>query len=89
MSTPQDPATPLSPEEEAALLEHLKQEESASVEALVSSEESFQVWLQNHPAPRQMIPPERISDMVPALLNFVRLMLGVGGTKSDSDEAGR
>ncbi len=58
------------------LIAQLQSDEQTSVESTLESEVSFRNWIDSHPALRQMIIPEKISDIVPAIWKFLRYMLG-------------
>ncbi len=62
-----------------ALVEHLQTEEEASRASTLESVESFQLWLTNHPALRQMVIVNSISQIGPAILRFLRGLLGLDG----------
>ena len=60
------------------LVQHLKMQEEASQEGALESVESFNLWILDQPALRQMAIVESISQIGPAILNFLRTLLGLG-----------
>jgi hypothetical protein len=59
------------------LMAQLQSDEQISIESTLESEISLKNWIVSNPALRQMFIPEKLSDIVPALLNFLRFMLGL------------
>lgn len=59
------------------LVEHLEAIEGASRESALESMASFELWITSHPALRQMPIVESISQIGPAILRFLRMMLGL------------
>jgi hypothetical protein len=59
------------------LMAQLQSDEQISIESTLESEISLKNWIVSNPALRQMLIPEKLSDIVPALLNFLRFMLGL------------
>jgi hypothetical protein len=71
------------------LVQHLQTEEEASRESALESEASFQLWLANHPALRQMAVVESFSQIGPAILQFLRALLGLDRGKGEAPETGQ
>lgn len=81
----------LPPELMGELLQHLQSDEAASQESTLKSLDSLEGWLTSHPALRQMLVVERFADVGPAILSFLRLMLGYnahGPEAAQPDAAG-
>ena len=64
-------------EELQQIVAQLQSEEVQADDARISSEESFQLWVMTHPVLRQMHIVESLSQLAPAILAFVRSMLGL------------
>ena len=60
------------------LVQHLQKQEEASQEGALESVESLNLWILDQPALRQMAIVESISQIGPAILNFLRALLGLG-----------
>ena len=75
--SPEDPEHELSETELNELISQLESDEQASLESTLESEVSFRSWINSNPAMRQMLIPEKISDIVPVMLKFLRFMLGL------------
>jgi hypothetical protein len=69
------------------LVRHLQSEEEASRASALESVESLQLWLTSHPALRQMVIVESVSEIGPAVLSFLRAMLGLDGRQRDAPGA--
>jgi len=83
----EDPTEGLSPELMDELLQQLKSDEAGSQASTLESLDSLQDWMTNHPALRQMLVVEQFSDVGPAILSFLRLMLGYKTEEPDADDA--
>ena len=59
------------------VIAQLQSDEQISIESTLESEVSFTNWLNGHPAMRQMLLPEKLTDVVPVILKFLRYMLGI------------
>ena len=66
------------------LVQHLQTEEEASRASALEFVESLQLWLTSHPALRQMAIVELVSEIGPAVLSFLRAMLGLDGGQRDA-----
>lgn len=66
------------------LIEHLQSEEETSLEATLESIASFEAWIVSQPAMRQMFVVDNMSDVLPAVWQFLRAMYGLDGAE-DSD----
>ena len=66
------------------LVQHLQMQEEASQESALESAESFNLWIMAQPALRQMAIVELISQIGPAVLNFLRALLGLGPRRGES-----
>jgi hypothetical protein len=66
------------------LVQHLQMQEEASQESALESVESFNLWISSHPALRQMAIVGSISEIGPAILNFLRALLGLGPKRGES-----
>jgi len=82
-----DPTEGLSPELMDQLLQQLQSDEATSQASTLESLDSLQDWMSNHPSLRQMLVVEQFSDVGPALLSFLRLMLGYQPKQPDADDA--
>lgn len=74
-----DPKDFVSEEELNKIVEHLRSDEQASLESTLDSVESFQSWINSHPAMRQMFVVDKLSDVLPAIWKFLRVMFGFDG----------
>jgi|GEM_PF-5718815 len=70
------------------LVQHLQTEEEASRLSTLQSVESFNLWITNHPALRQMVIVESVSKIGPAILRFLRALFGLDRGAPDASEAG-
>jgi hypothetical protein len=71
-------AVPTVPDDELnQLVEHLQAEEVHAEDARLSSVESLQAWISEHPALRQMHVFEHMHQFGPALLEVVKRLLGI------------
>jgi hypothetical protein len=59
------------------LAEHLQAEEAEAQEATLSSVESFEAWVAMHPALQQMAIVENLAQIGPAILQALRMLLGI------------
>jgi hypothetical protein len=73
----ENPEPELSEAELNELIAQLQSDEQTSLESTLESEISFRNWISGNPAMRQMLIPEKVSDIVPAVLKFLRYMLGL------------
>ena len=83
----EDDEAPLDDEQLGKLVEHLQAEAEASQAGTLESVESLRVWLTSHPALRQMAIVESITQIGPAILHFLRAMLGFDKGGPDAPEA--
>ncbi len=68
---------PLDKDDLNELIEHLQSDEQISLESTLASIGSFKHWVNSHPAMRQMLIVDNISDIVPAIWKFLRIMFGL------------
>ena len=59
------------------IAQHIQSEEGESTESALKSEASLELWLLNHPGFRQMVPVDKLSDIVPLLLKVLRTMFNI------------
>ena len=79
---------PLDDADMQELLAHLKEAEGESAESILASSASFELWLRTHPALAQMPMVENLTDIVPAVLKFLRAMLGFSIPEDGPQEPG-
>lgn len=82
----QDPPKELDETELNELIGQLELEERDLVESTLASISSFQLWIDSHPAMRQMLIVEKVSDIVPAVWKFLRIMFGLERAPAGTDE---
>lgn len=73
-----DVESPLDEAQLKELVQHLQTQEEASREGALESVESLNLWILGQPALRQMAIVDSISQIGPAILNFLRALLGLG-----------
>jgi hypothetical protein len=83
-----DDDAPLDDAQLSELVQHLQAEEAASQASALESVESLQLWMADHPALRQMAVVESFSEVGPAILRFLRTMLGLDRGPRDDAQAG-
>jgi hypothetical protein len=83
MGKDDDAAGSLDKEQLAELVQHLEATEGASRASALESVESFHLWVTNHPALRQMAIVDSISQIGPAVLRFLRALLGLDKGEGD------
>lgn len=84
MRTMADNPADMSPEERA-IIDHLMAEEAEARDATLTSLESFELFISSQPALRQMIAPDQVADMFPAIVNFFRAMFTRSSSPDDGD----
>lgn len=67
----------LAPDEFAQLVEQMQKEEVEADDQRLSSLESFELWMRNHPALRQMQLVNSLKEIGPAILEAVKRLLGL------------
>jgi hypothetical protein len=67
------------------VIKYLQSDEQVSVEATLESVSAFHIWVHGHPAMRQMQIVENMSDIGPAILAFVKIMIGLYPESADAD----
>ena len=82
----QDPPKELDEAELNEVIEYLQSDEQISVENTLESMSSFQLWIDSHPAMRQMLIADKISDILPAVWKFLRIMFGLERAPAEADE---
>jgi hypothetical protein len=80
-----DDDAPLDDAQLSELVQHLQAEEAASQASALESVESLQVWMASQPALRQMAIVDSFPEIGPAILRFLRAMLGLD--RGQGDEA--
>ena len=86
MAKEKDDDVELDQEQLSELVQHLQAEEEASQASALESVESFNVWVASHPALRQMVALDSIAQIGPAILKFLRAMLGLDRRQRDAGE---
>jgi hypothetical protein len=71
------------------LVQHLEATEEASRASALESVESLHLWLTNHPALRQMAIVDSIAQIGPAILRFLRAMLGLDRRAGDPPDVSK
>jgi hypothetical protein len=79
-----DDPDPLDEAQLNELIQHLQSEEEASRASALESVESLQLWLTSHPALRQMVIVDSVDQIGPAVLSFLRAMLGLDSPSAAS-----
>ena len=74
-----EPSPPpgVSPEDLARLMDQVEAEEMASDDARLASIEGFELWVRTHPALSQAVFVENLAQIGPAILQFLRAMIGL------------
>jgi hypothetical protein len=89
MSIGDDDDAPLDDAQLSELVQHLQAEEAASQASALESVESLQVWMASQPALRQMAIVDSFAEVGPAILRFLRVMLGLDRGPRDDEGRGR
>jgi hypothetical protein len=89
MQKDEDDDAPLDDAQLSELVQHLQAEEAASQASALESVESLQLWMASQPALRQMVIVDSFADIGPAILRFLRIMLGLERGQPDPPEESR
>ena len=66
----------LDPEQLAQVEGEIRSQEAENQASILGSQADFEMWMMAHPGLRPIVMVENFSDILPAIFNFFRAMLG-------------